>query len=183
MPFGFSDDTILHHAIVKPQCNDSAMFLKAQLLHCFAPQDIDHAQRVIHISSMNVFLNQGHMDDSDVPLFKILEESIRFEPSLSGMDDYTRLIILPLTPTGKKPKYPLEMKVCLLSQDEHWKILQNTGKEIFGDIWYLNDGKIGKARIICWNYAGRNSRCYIFQIRRGENGLFLQKVDKPVQPL
>lgn len=41
------------------------------------------------ISSMNVFLNQGHMDDSDVPLFKILEESIRFEPSLSGMDDYT----------------------------------------------------------------------------------------------
>ena len=135
------------------------------------------------ISSMNVFLNQGHMDDSDVPLFKILEESIRFEPSLSGMDDYTRLIILPLTPTGKKPKYPLEMKVCLLSQDEHWKILQNTCKEIFGDIWYLNDGKIGKARIICWNYAGRNSRCYIFQIRRGENGLFLQKVDKPVQPL
>ena len=49
MPFGFSDDTILHHAIVKPQCNDSAMFLKAQFLHCFAPQDIDHAQRVIHI--------------------------------------------------------------------------------------------------------------------------------------
>ena len=34
---------------MKPQCNDSAMFLKAQLLHCFAPQDIDHAQRVIHI--------------------------------------------------------------------------------------------------------------------------------------
>ena len=49
LPFGFSDDTILHHAIVKPQCNDSAMFLKAQLLHCFAPQDIDHAQRVIHV--------------------------------------------------------------------------------------------------------------------------------------
>ena len=26
LPFGFSDDTILHHVIVKPQCNDSAMF-------------------------------------------------------------------------------------------------------------------------------------------------------------
>ena len=49
LPFGFSDDTILHHAIVKPQCNDSAMFSKAQFIHCFAPQNIDHAQRVIHI--------------------------------------------------------------------------------------------------------------------------------------
>lgn len=134
------------------------------------------------ILQLNVFLSQGRVEDSDVPMFEISEATIRFEPSSLGMDDYTRLKILPLTPTGKKPKYPLEMDFCLMSQDEHWKLSQASGKEIFGQIWYLNSGEVGKARIICWNYAGKSSGCYIFQICRGKDGLFLQKVEKPVQP-
>lgn len=132
---------------------------------------------------LNVFLSQACVEDSDVPMFEINESTIRFEPSSLGRDDYTRLKILPLTSTGKKPKYPLEMNFCLMSQDEHWKMSQSLGKEVFGQIWYLNSGEIGKARIICWNYEGKSSRCYIFQIRRGKDGPFLQKIEKPVQPL
>ena len=47
---GSADGTMLHHEILQSQCNDTAMFFsKAQLFHCFAPHNIDHAERVIHI--------------------------------------------------------------------------------------------------------------------------------------
>lgn len=131
------------------------------------------------ILGMNRFLSEGHVNDSEIPVFSIHEKEIRFEPSdLSGIDDYTRLDILPLTPTGKQPKYPLRMSFCLLSQEEQWKISQTKGKEVFGRIYYLQSGDIGKAEIICWIHNGKKSSCFIFQIRRGKDGLFLSKVEK-----
>lgn len=131
------------------------------------------------ILGMNRFLSEGHVNDSEVPIFSIYEKEIRFEPSdLSGIDDYTRLTILPLTPTGKQPKYPLMMAFCLLSHDEQWKISQTKGKEIFGRIHYLQNGDIGKAEVVCWIHNGKKSSYFIFQIRRGKGGLFLSKVEK-----
>lgn len=130
------------------------------------------------ILSLNDFLSQGYMEDTDVPMFEIEGKSIRFEPSELGMDDYTRLVILPLTPTGKNPKYPLRMSFCLLSQNENWKIRQNGGKEIFGHIYYLQSGDIGKADIICWKHKGKDSAYFEFHVRQGKDGLCLSKVEK-----
>lgn len=131
------------------------------------------------ILCMNRFLSEGHLNDSEIPVFSICEKEIRFVPSdLQGADDYTRLAIMPLTPTGKRPKNPLMMAFCLLSQDEQWKISQAKGKEVFGRIYYLPDGNIGKAEIICWIHNGTKSSYFVFQIRRGNDGLFLSKVVK-----
>ena len=133
------------------------------------------------ILDMNRFLSVGHINDSEIPIFSISEKEIRFEPSdLSGIDDYTRLTTLPLTPTGKQPKYPLMMAFCLLSHDEQWKISQTKGKEVFGRIYYLQNGNIGKAEIICWVHNGMKSSYFVFQIRRGKDGLFLSKVEKHI---
>lgn len=134
------------------------------------------------ILSLNCFLSEGHMNDPEIPVFLIHEKDIRFEPSQPSLDDYTRLFTLPLTPTGKKPKYPLELSFCTLSQDEHWQASTEGGKEIFGQIWYLSNGEIGKARVICWKYEKKDYGCFIFQIRRNNDGLYLMKVEKPVKP-
>lgn len=143
---------------------------------------IDGKNRLVakeDILSMNRFLSEGHINDSEVPIFSIHEKEIRFEPSdLSGIDDYTRLVMMPPTATGKQPKYPIMMPFCLLSQDEHWQILRTKGKEIFGRIYYLQDGNVGKAEIMCWIHDGKESSCFIFHIRRGNDGLFLSKVEK-----
>lgn len=134
------------------------------------------------ILSLNCFLSEGHMNDSEIPVFMTHEKDIRFEPSdLSGIDDYTRLCILPPTPTGKMPKYPLKMTFHLLSQDEHWKALTTGGKEIFGRIWYLSNGNIGKAEVVCWEYTKKRNRCFVFQIRRNKDGLYLMKIEQPTQ--
>lgn len=134
------------------------------------------------VLSLNRFLSEGHMNDPEIPFFLIHEKDILFEPSQPSLDDYTRLFTLPLTPTGKKPKYPLELSFCTLSQDEHWQASTEGGKEIFGQIWYLSNGEIGKARVICWKYEKKDYGCFIFQIRRNNDGLYLMKVEKPVKP-
>ena len=130
------------------------------------------------ILSLNRFLDQGYMDDTDVPMFEIEEKNIRFVPSEVGRDDYTRLFILPLTPTGKNPKYPLKMSFSLLSSDEQFKISMSGGKEIFGHVYYQQNGDVGKADIICWNHKGKRSAYFEFHIRRGKDGLCLSKLEK-----
>lgn len=130
------------------------------------------------ILSLNAFLSQGYTDDTDIPMFEIEENGIRFSPSELGRDDYTRLVILPLTPTGKKPKYPLKMSFCLLSSDRQFEIAMNGGKEIFGHIFYQQDGEIGKAEVICWRHRGKKSSYFVFHIRRGKEGLYLSKTEK-----
>lgn len=130
------------------------------------------------ILSLNAFLSQGYTDDTDIPMFEIEENGIRFSPSELGRDDYTRLVILPLTPTGKKPKYPLKMSFCLLSSDRQFEITMNGGKEIFGHIFYQQDGEIGKAEVICWRHRGKKSSYFVFHIRRGKEGLYLSKTEK-----
>lgn len=126
------------------------------------------------ITSLNPLLAQAHKDDSSIPLFQINPTDIRFEPSdLSGIDDYTRICILPLTKTGKIPKFTIKMTFRLLSQDQHWEVSENGGKEMFGQIWYLKTGEIGKAEVVGWNYTADEWTCDKIIIRRGKDGLYL----------
>lgn len=132
------------------------------------------------ILKLNSFLAQGYKEEMDVPEFYIDENSVRFEPSGREYDDYTRLFMMPPTPTGKKPKYPLKMTFCLMSHDEQWKVISGKGKEIFGHVYYLQDGNIGKAEVICWKHQGKKSSCFVFHIRRRTDGLFLSKIEKHI---
>lgn len=133
-----------------------------------------------NILKLNAFLSQGYKKETDVPEFHIEADSIRFEPSERGGDDYTRLFMMPPTPTGKKPKYPLKMSFCLMSHDEQWKVSSGKGKEIFGHIYYLQDGNVGKAEVICWKHQGKKSSYFVFHIRRSSNELLLSKIEKHI---
>lgn len=48
---------------------------------------------------------------------------------------------LPNTPSGKKPKYPRVLHYAQPERGEIW---------VFGDIWFLEDGSVGKTRQIYW---------------------------------
>ena len=65
-----------------------------------------------------------------------------------------------------------------MSHDEQWKVSSGKGKEIFGHIYYLQDGNVGKAEVICWKHQGKKSSYFVFHIGRGKEGLYLSKTEK-----
>lgn len=132
------------------------------------------------ILSLNPFLRQAHDQDRKVPVFAFSADKIRFDSKEPETDDLTMLSTRPLTKTGKLPKYPLMMKIRTLSNDESWNMQTaegSGGKELFGEIYYLQTGEIGKARIICWRHVRKKeyatSECYTFNIKRNKEGLYL----------
>ena len=132
------------------------------------------------ILSLNPFLRQAHDQDRKVPVFAFSADKIRFDSKEPETDDLTMLSTRPLTKTGKLPKYPLMMKIRTLSNDESWNMQTaegSGGKELFGEIYYLQTGEIGKARIICWRHVRKKeyatSECYTFNIKRNKDGLYL----------
>lgn len=132
------------------------------------------------ILSLNSVIRQAHDRDASIPVFSFSKDKIRFESKDLAGDDYTTLTILPLTKTGKLPKYPLRMDVRTLSNDEAWNMKAQDGPggdEIWGEIYYLQSGDIGKARIVCWRHIRTKknmvSENYIFNIKRNKDGLYL----------
>lgn len=83
------------------------------------------------------------------------------------------------TPSGKKPKYKMIYHFAYYRQlpgydgdglpDINWK----PGKELFGEIKYLQDGTIGQSKIIFWTDK-RN--VYVIEIKAVKSGLFVSKV-------
>lgn len=125
----------------------------------------------------NPFLAEGKNIFPQMPLFQINRTNVCFQSEKPWEGSYTTLSLTPLTRTGKQPKYPLFLHFFLQSQDEHWKIMENDGQEIFGHVGYLKDGTIGKADIVCWNFINRHDECYYFHIRRKGTELYLSKVE------
>lgn len=76
---------------------------------------------------------------------------------------------VPFTPSGKPAKYPLVLHYS-------YKAPSNTSllNECFGEIYYLQDGAIGKARLIFWN--GRPG--YFLYLGQTKNELVVKKVEK-----
>lgn len=133
------------------------------------------------ILSLNFFLEQAHERNAEIPAFAFSADKIRFEPGDFSTDDYTTLSMLPLTKTGKVPKYPLKMTVRTLSHDEAWNMKLPDGPggdEIFGDIYYLQSGEIGKATIFCWRHERTkeyaSSVNHIFKIKTNQSGMYLE---------
>lgn len=147
------------------------------------PFFIDGKNREIAIEdilSLNPFLKQAHDQDRKVPLFAFSSDKIRFDSKEPDTGDLTMLWRCPLTKTGKLPKYPLMMKIRTLSNEQSWNMqtLEGPGgKELIGEIYYLQTGEIGKARITCWRHVRKqgcaSSECYTFNIKRSKDGLYL----------
>jgi len=62
-------------------------------------------------------------------------------------ENYSFYKCIPLTPSGKQSKYPM---VLHYAYKEHSELLP--AQDYFGEIYYLQNGSIGKARLIFWNH-------------------------------
>lgn len=88
----------------------------------------------------------------------------------SGHIDFAFLKHSPLTPTGKSAKYPIELYICNLCNENH--TLKD--RMIHGEISYFQNGDIGKARLFTWY----KRTCYTFQIAVKNNNLCVTKIEK-----
>ena len=79
----------------------------------------------------------------------------------------------PYTPTGKSSKYPLMLRYSYKAGPND--IPPN---ECFGEIHYLQNGAIGKARLIFWQQGVG----YFFHFGQTQNTLDVKKVEKSVPP-
>ena len=76
---------------------------------------------------------------------KIREEKLRFSPSGGDYNngDYTRLVIMPPTKTGKTPKFPVRLIFTTFATGD--SVTKKSG--FHGDVHYTQDGAIGKYKI------------------------------------
>jgi len=74
---------------------------------------------------------------------------------------------LPNTPSGKKPKYP---RILHYERPEKGQIWQ------FGDIWFQNDGSVGKTRQIYW----KSGEGYFIDFGQTRGELVLKKVIRSI---
>lgn len=99
-------------------------------------------QALTDIKNINNFLkcaqNLAHIE---TPL-EICTESINF---ININESQAKLILTPYTPTGKKSKYPLLLRFYT----ENFFIFNNADDSYKGELFYMQDGTIGKAHIIC----------------------------------
>lgn len=90
-----------------------------------------------------------------IPLDEIEFNNIKKK---SGRDTYTQYYTFfectPYTKTGKNAKYPLILHYATKSLDS-----VEASTKFFGDIHYMQDGTIGKAKLINWI----KNKCYIIQ--------------------
>lgn len=120
------------------------------------PIIVDNGMAVIHIStsenqekliadvlSLNQYIEESKKDLPQIPKDLIIKkEDISFKK-----DSPSFLECKPYTPTGKVSKYPLTAHF-LNNKSGDWE--KDALRSINGEIYYMQDGSIGKARIICW---------------------------------
>lgn len=92
------------------------------------------------ILSMNSCIAKANSICHDIPNRRINKESIRFTPAIAedGTRTYCIISFSPLTPSGKKSKYPITLNFFPSSK-------------LFGELNYGETGDVEKARIIIWS--------------------------------
>lgn len=79
----------------------------------------------------------------------INKEKLRFG-NIRAIETNCHVATIPRTPSGKSPKYP--QKLCFFTTDHGFDVKD----DLFGTIYYLKDGSIGKADMVIWD----NDVCY-----------------------
>ena len=87
--------------------------------------------------------------------------------SIEHYENLTKIELMPLTKTGKIPKFPVVLHFNA-SKSIEWP----NNNTLFGHVFYFPDGKIGKAEVISWV----DHNCYILSIAIKNNRLSLKRI-------
>lgn len=109
------------------------------------------------------------------------------ELSFNGNPDvreYTTLSYHPYTPTGRIAKYPYSINfhnsqpLSIYTRDANGDVIIKSGDSLFGTVYHLADGRIGKMRIIKWyndtgyfvNCGIKKAALQVIKIEKSDNG-------------
>ena len=124
--------------------------------------EVDYGQLKIELQ----YLNRVCTDISEkynLPKLTITFGSLQF-----GLGQFeTHYVFSPFTKTKKLSKYPLSVRYSHRSPI-------NANPSAFGDIYYLQDGKIGKTNQIYWP---RNGKGYVISLGLTKGTLVLKKIE------
>ncbi len=132
----------------------------------FIPRKEHREQIEKDVLYLNNFLQQAHVLVDRFPVIHIYSDSITYKENYCVDDGeyfnmmFCRFEYKPNTSTGKAAKYPL-------------KLMYYTNKEIFGEIYYLQNKNIGKVRIIAWHQG----KCFIINCIDKKEGLAISKIE------
>ena len=122
------------------------------------------------IIGINKILSNNNDIYRIVPHCSIPKLNYEIDEEFKGPCNYTRLSILPLTPTGKQPKYKYMVRFATFKGN----YIKEWGNDTFGEIYYLQSGKIGKVRIIFW----RDKLLTVIHLKLSDNGdLIINKIE------
>lgn len=96
------------------------------------------------LDTINVILSQTSNLVASFPETVLLPEDVNFRQSIPEDRDHTFLSYHPYTKTGKIAKYPYS--VCFHSYEDI-----HSGTCLFGNVYHLVDGHIGKIDIVRWH--------------------------------
>lgn len=121
------------------------------------------------INAINKLLSEQEEIVNRIPKPYIPQINFIKDPSCKGPLNYSFLQINSPTATGRVPKYTqvVHFRVKINNYFEEWR------NASFGEIYYLQNGQIGKVRVILW----RNSNLYVIHIKRENNKLVVSKTE------
>ena len=131
-----------------PRKRESASFdmKKVTRIGCgFLLKGDNQKKAIADILSLNEFFKEAHSLCRSFPTVKITESMLDFKGkrNQTGFPLFCYLTAAPKTKAGNAPKYPLVLEV-------------NCSEELFGKIFYLSSGAIGRVEFIIWHREG----CY-----------------------
>lgn len=122
-----------------------------------------HIDFLNSILLQNIALLQG-IDDPFIPPLNYIPIKDQ-----KGPTNYTFLWENEKTPTGKDPKY----RYVVYFNTSKGDYLKDWGNNTFGDIHYLQNGDIGKARVVIW----RDKKLHVVHMKLIKGKLNICKVE------
>lgn len=117
------------------------------------------------LSSLNPIFEKAIDIEKKLKSILLYKDKLNFNVISNDRNDFCYIKYEPLTATGKKSKYPIIL---------HFNIKNGSFKnDQFGDVFLMENNKIGKARIINWI----NNSCYIISATRTDDQLQLASIE------
>ncbi len=137
---------------------------------CYIPSETQKERIIQDVLLINMFLEQAHRHNSKFPKVTFMREDIQFYKNQNVEFEFCKFFKQHKTPTGKEPKYFL----CLSFYIGNVPFADNTQKCTFGEIFYSQNGDIGKINIIAWF----NHVCYTINVlRKKKKDLEITKIE------